>query len=57
VYVGDFFQGRVQVLAVEDRTQVPEPTAVLGLLGLGFTVTRLRKNRSSINLVKRLQKS
>ncbi|BAY71387.1 scytonemin biosynthesis PEP-CTERM protein ScyF [Anabaena sp. FACHB-709] len=62
VYVGDFFQGRVQVLAVEGRTQVPEPTSMLGLglLGLGFTVTKLRKNRqrkSSISLDRRLQKS
>jgi DNA-binding beta-propeller fold protein YncE len=61
VYVGDFFQGRVQVLAVEGRAKVPEPTAVLGfgLLGLGFTVTKLRRNRqrqSSISLDKRLQK-
>lgn len=62
VYVGDFFQGRVQVLAVEGRTQVPEPTSILGLglLGLGFTATKLRKNRqrqSSISLDKGLQKS
>lgn len=53
VYVGDFFQGRVQVLAVEGRTQVPEPTSMLGLglLGLGFTVTKLRKKRQHKHLV------
>jgi DNA-binding beta-propeller fold protein YncE len=48
VYVGDFFQGRVQVLAVEGRTKVPEPASMLGLglLGLGFTATKLRKKKA-----------
>jgi DNA-binding beta-propeller fold protein YncE len=47
VYVGDFFQGRVQVLAVEDRAKVPEPTSILGLglFGFGVAVVKLRKNR------------
>ena len=44
LYVGDFFQGRVQVLDVE---QVPEPSSVLGLavLGVGAAGTLIRKNR------------
>lgn len=50
LYVGDFFQGRVQVLDVnrEDNqgsTEVPEPTTVLGitLLGVGAGAVRLKK--------------
>jgi DNA-binding beta-propeller fold protein YncE len=47
VYVGDFFQGRVQVLSVEDRAKVPEPSSILGmgLFGLGAAAVKLRKNR------------
>ncbi|MUG98798.1 scytonemin biosynthesis PEP-CTERM protein ScyF [Scytonema sp. UIC 10036] len=49
LYVGDFFQGRVQVLNVDNKpgTKVPEPTSVLGLglLGFGVVVSKLRKNR------------
>ena len=45
LYVGDFFQGRVQVLNVEGRTKVPEPSSALGLalLGLGAATITLRK--------------
>ncbi|MDZ8184944.1 MAG: scytonemin biosynthesis PEP-CTERM protein ScyF [Nostoc sp. ChiSLP02] len=61
LYVGDFFQGRVQVLNVEGRTQVPEPSAALGLalFGLGAATMTLRKHRqqkSAFALEKELQK-
>lgn len=50
-YVGDFFQGRVQVLDVDYKegdkgsTEVPEPGTVLGLtvLGIGAGAVRLKK--------------
>lgn len=50
-YVGDFFQGRVQVLDVNYKegdkgsTEVPEPGTVLGLtvLGVGAGAVRLKK--------------
>ncbi|BAZ24674.1 hypothetical protein NIES4073_55710 [Kalymmatonema gypsitolerans NIES-4073] len=49
LYVGDFFQGRVQVLNVvkDGATKVPEPASLLGLglLGIGATVTTLRKKQ------------
>jgi DNA-binding beta-propeller fold protein YncE len=48
VFVGDFFQGRVQVLSVEGAaTSVPEPASILGLglLGIGASVVKFRKNR------------
>lgn len=48
LYVGDFFQGRVQVLSVNrESTPVPEPSAALGLavLGVGAAAAKLRKNR------------
>jgi len=48
LYVGDFFQGRVQVLNVEDRRQVPEPSSILGLALLGFgaaTVTLKKRGQ------------
>ncbi|MBD2440519.1 scytonemin biosynthesis PEP-CTERM protein ScyF [Nostoc sp. FACHB-110] len=47
LYVGDFFQGRVQVFNVEDRAKVPEPSSILGmgLFGLGAAVVKLRRNR------------
>ena len=34
-YVGDFFQGRVQVLNVNNSEPVPEPSSMLGLAVLG----------------------
>jgi DNA-binding beta-propeller fold protein YncE len=48
LYVGDFFQGRVQVLDVVDSSstaEVPEPSAILGtaVLGAGVVTLRLRK--------------
>ncbi|MBD2245931.1 scytonemin biosynthesis PEP-CTERM protein ScyF [Nostoc sp. FACHB-888] len=45
LYVGDFFQGRVQVLNVEGRKQVPEPSSALSLalLGFGAATVTLRK--------------
>lgn len=48
LYVGDFFQGRVQVLNVNrDAAAVPEPSAALGLvvLGVGAAAAKMRKNR------------
>jgi DNA-binding beta-propeller fold protein YncE len=47
LYVGDFFQGRVQVLNVEGTTKVPEPSSALGLalLGFGAATITLRKRR------------
>jgi len=47
LYVGDFFQGRVQVLSVEGRNEVPEPSSMLGmgLFGLGAAVVKWRKNK------------
>lgn len=62
LYVGDFFQGRVQVLKVENGAKVPEPstTLALGLLGIGATVVKLKKDkrqRTIISLEKQLQKT
>jgi DNA-binding beta-propeller fold protein YncE len=53
LYVGDFFQGRVQVLNVEDRAKVPEPSSVLSLalLGLGATTVTLRKRRQQKSVI------
>ncbi len=53
LYVGDFFQGRVQVLnvvkdaATGGATKVPEPASLLGLglLGIGATASTLRKKQ------------
>lgn len=54
LYVGDFFQGRVQVLNVTDAAPpdssatVPEPSALLGLLGCGLSaifVKRVKKHK------------
>ncbi|MEH2202671.1 MAG: scytonemin biosynthesis PEP-CTERM protein ScyF [Nostoc sp.] len=61
LYVGDFFQGRVQVLNVEGRRQVPEPSSGLGLalLGLGAATVTLRKRGQQklvFSLKKELQK-
>ena len=49
LYVGDFFQGRVQVLDVVDSSstaEVPEPSAFLGVavLGAGVAAVKLKKN-------------
>jgi DNA-binding beta-propeller fold protein YncE len=62
LYVGDFFQGRVQVLKVENGAKVPEPSTALalGLLGIGATVVKLKKDkrqRTIISLEKQLQKT
>lgn len=48
LYVGDFFQGRVQVLDINDPTKVPEPSSMLGLAALGAATAlgKLRKRRS-----------
>jgi DNA-binding beta-propeller fold protein YncE len=49
LYVGDFFQGRVQVLNVSDQevAAVPEPSSMLGLavLGVGAVTFKLKKHR------------
>ena len=48
LYVGDFFQGRVQVLDVKnDKTAVPEPAALLGLalVGAAAAASNWRKNQ------------
>ncbi|MEH1872818.1 scytonemin biosynthesis PEP-CTERM protein ScyF [Nostoc sp.] len=60
LYVGDFFQGRVQVLDVGGITQVPEPSSALGLTLLGFgavTVTLRKRGQQKpvFNLEKELQ--
>jgi DNA-binding beta-propeller fold protein YncE len=60
LYVGDFFQGRVQVLNVEGRRQVPEPSSAFGLvlLALGATTVTLKKRgqqKPVFNLEKELQ--
>jgi DNA-binding beta-propeller fold protein YncE len=48
-YVGDFFQGRVQVLNVTDHEveAVPEPSSLLGLavLGIGAAAFKLKKQQ------------
>ncbi|MGB3291601.1 MAG: scytonemin biosynthesis PEP-CTERM protein ScyF [Phormidesmis sp.] len=54
LYVGDFFQGRVQILDVDNRggspnepTDIPEPAALLGLAILGaWGVLSRTQNRS-----------
>ncbi|WP_375474935.1 scytonemin biosynthesis PEP-CTERM protein ScyF [uncultured Nostoc sp.] len=61
LYVGDFFQGRVQVLNVEGTRKVPEPSSALGLalLGLGAATVTLRKRgqqKPVFSLEKELQK-
>lgn len=63
LYVGDFFQGRVQVLAVNrDSAQVPEPSSVLGLalLGVGGAAGALKKYRqrkSAIGLASEIDRT
>ncbi|MDH6083913.1 scytonemin biosynthesis PEP-CTERM protein ScyF [Umezakia ovalisporum] len=53
VYVGDFFQGRIQVLSVEQSAKVPEPTSILslGILGIGAGVVKLQKKRKEKMLI------
>jgi len=50
LYVGDFFQGRVQVLNIEGKggTKVPEPSAIAGLGLLGFVAANsiLKRKRN-----------
>lgn len=48
LYVGDFFQGRVQVLNVNNSEPVPEPSSMLGLavLGAGAFAGKLKQRRS-----------
>lgn len=50
LYVGDFFQGRVQVLNIEGKagTKVPEPSALAGLGVLGFVAANsiLKRKRN-----------
>ncbi len=62
LYVGDFFQGRVQVLKVENGAKVPEPstTLALGLLGVGAAAVKLKKDKRQktiLSLEKQLQKT
>ncbi|MBR8838007.1 MAG: scytonemin biosynthesis PEP-CTERM protein ScyF [Stigonema ocellatum SAG 48.90 = DSM 106950] len=63
LYVGDFFQGRVQVLDVSyGKTSVPEPAPVLGLalLGVVAAASKLRKNQRQkfiLSLEKQLEKT
>ncbi|WP_414624283.1 scytonemin biosynthesis PEP-CTERM protein ScyF [Calothrix sp. CCY 0018] len=50
LYVGDFFQGRVQVLDIERHkgaTKVPEPASLLGLgvFVLGAAMTKFKKDK------------
>ncbi|PSF38500.1 PEP-CTERM sorting domain-containing beta-propeller repeat protein [Aphanothece hegewaldii CCALA 016] len=51
LYVGDFFQGRVQVLNVSDAappdpsTTVPEPSSLLGLIGYALSAIFVNKFR------------
>ncbi|MEH2118463.1 scytonemin biosynthesis PEP-CTERM protein ScyF [Nostoc sp.] len=61
LYVGDFFQGRVQVLNVEGTTQVPESSSILGLALLGFgaatvTLKKRGQQKTVFGLEKELQK-
>ncbi|MEH2170849.1 MAG: scytonemin biosynthesis PEP-CTERM protein ScyF [Nostoc sp.] len=61
LYVGDFFQGRVQVLNVQGTRKVPEPSSALGLALLGFgaaTVTLRKRGQQKpvFSLEKELQK-
>lgn len=61
LYVGDFFQGRVQVLKVNRTTSVPESSPILGLmlLGVGAVVVTLRKRQqqSAIALTNALDRT
>ncbi len=57
LYVGDFFQGRVQVLDVnkQESTPVPEPSTLLGLvvLAAGAAAGKLRhQQRKAMSLAK-----
>lgn len=62
LYVGDFFQGRVQVLKVDNAARVPEPSTTLavGLLAAGAVAIKLKKDkrqRTIISLEKQFQKN
>jgi hypothetical protein len=60
LYVGDFFQGRVQVLnvvkdgATGGATKVPEPASLLGLglLAIGATTTLRKKQQKTATALK-----
>ncbi len=56
LYVGDFFQGRVQVLDVnnQESTPVPSPSTLLGLvvLGVGAAAGMRHRQRTSMSLAK-----
>jgi DNA-binding beta-propeller fold protein YncE len=56
LYAGDFFNGRIQVLKIENRVQVPEPASLLGLglLGLGVVITKSKtsKQRQQLKIKK-----
>ena len=56
LYVGDFFQGRVQVLNVvkDGATKVPEPASLLGLglLAIGATATLRKKQQKTATALK-----
>ncbi|BAZ48426.1 hypothetical protein NIES4103_10340 [Nostoc sp. NIES-4103] len=58
LYVGDFFQGRIQVLKAEGRAKVPEPSSALGLTLLGLTAAgiKLRKMNQRKALISSLEK-
>jgi len=61
LYVGDFFQGRVQVLKVNTAAKVPESTPVvgLGLLAAIAAASTLKKrsSKSVLDLTKKLEKT
>lgn len=53
LYVGDFFQGRVQILNVNRSEPVPEPSSMLGLAVLGGGAAFLKlKQRQKLKAVK-----
>lgn len=54
LYVGDFFQGRVQIVDVDNKsgeepTDIPEPAAFLGLGVLGLWVVASRRKQQILN--------
>ncbi len=61
LYVGDFFQGRIQVLKVNSPAKVPESTPVfgLGLLAAIAAASTLKKrsSKSVLDLTKKLEKT
>jgi DNA-binding beta-propeller fold protein YncE len=60
LYVGDFFQGRVQVLSV-NRASVPEPSSLLGLVFVSATavvaIKKQQKQKAVISLDSELEKT